>query len=78
MKLKDFLEAIQETIKDIPDSDSLEVVYSSDDEGNEYLKVNFTPTLCKVENINEDRWLETTFPEKVFVTREDVNAIIIN
>ena len=78
MKLKDFLEAIQETIKDIPDSDSLEVVYSSDDEENEYLKVNFTPILCKMKNINEDRWLETTFPEKVFVTREDVNAIIIN
>jgi len=78
MTLKEFLEAIQRTIENLPDSENLEVVYSADDEGNEYLKVNFTPTLCKVENIDEDRFLEITFPNNVTPGRDQVNAIMIN
>lgn len=78
MTLKEFKEAIERAVENIPDADSLEVVYSADDEGNEYLKVNFTPTLCKVKNITEDRFLEVTFPGGVTPHRKQINAIMIN
>ena len=79
MKLKDFLEAIHHHTKDIPNADELEVIFSVDDEGNEYMKVHFEPTVCQIHNPNEDRWLEIVgYYDEDTIAKEDVNAIIIN
>lgn len=79
MNLKQFLEAIQRQTKDIPNRDDLEVVFSVDDEGNEYRKVHFKPTLCKVESSSAD----STYITEVEtlgdgeIEKKDVNAICI-
>jgi uncharacterized protein YpmB len=46
MKLKDYAAVIAKLAKKHPD---LEVVYASDDEGNNFTYVNFEPAVNKVE-----------------------------
>lgn len=79
MKLKEFLEAIHHHTKDIPNADELEVIFATDDEGNEYCKVHFEPALCQLHNSKEDRFLEIVgiYGEKN-IDKRDINAIIIN
>jgi hypothetical protein len=56
MKLKQYIKKLKALEKEYGD---LIVVYSIDDEGNDYQKVELDPTLMQVENI-ENRYLETT------------------
>lgn len=79
MKLKNFLKAIRKCTKDIPNADELEVIFSTDDEGNEYNKVIFDPALCQVHNLKNDRYLEIVgFYNGENIAKKDVNAIIVN
>lgn len=45
MKLRDYMAAMDKLIKDNPKALEFEVVSSSDDEGNSFRKVFYTPTL---------------------------------
>ena len=45
MKLKEFLENIQLAIANVENWEELEVITSSDDEGNSYSGVYFSPTI---------------------------------
>lgn len=79
MKLKQFLEAIQHHTKDIPNRDDLEVVFSVDDEGNEYKKAFYEPTLCKIESAISDSNYITAIEmlEDGEIEKEDINAICV-
>lgn len=45
MKLKDFLENINQMIQENPDLLEFEVVYAKDDEGNEFDNITYEPSL---------------------------------
>lgn len=44
MKLSDYLESLQQLVKDNPKALDYNLVYSSDDEGNYFRKVRYVPT----------------------------------
>ncbi len=56
MKLKNFLENLNEFVKQNPKVLELDVVTSSDDEGNSYNLVHYSPSI----GIYEDREFEAT------------------
>lgn len=58
MKFKDYLKAINELAEEYPESLEMEVIYSHDDEGNEYQKVINFPYLVEVEDLEDYRNLE--------------------
>ena len=45
MKLKQYLEILNEMVKDNPEILEYDVIYSSDDEGNNFDFVNYSPTV---------------------------------
>ena len=69
MKLKEYLESINELVKNNPSLLELDVVYASDDEGNNYDFVAFTPSVGK---FNGKPWDGFECPT------ENPNAICIN
>jgi hypothetical protein len=79
MTFREYLKSLRELARDYPEKLDCPVIYSHDDEGNEYQKVNQFPALVQIENINEDRFLELTgFHNDTNITFKDCNAIIIN
>lgn len=77
MKLKQFLDHIHHHTKDIPNKDNLEVIFSIDDEGNEFKKVYFEPTLCKIENVDSKNVNIVGFYEDNTIKKENINSICI-
>lgn len=76
--LNQWLNSIQEMIKKNPKVGNYPLIYSTDDEGNEYHKVMFDPTLVQVHNLNE-RFLEIVgFKDDPDIADEDCNTICIN
>ena len=71
MKLKDFLKNINTLVKNNPNVLELDVVYSKDDEGNEFNKISYTPTLGVFD------WEEREFSDED-IWLEDLNSICIN
>ena len=73
MKLKKYAKIIEELAAKYPNA---EVIYSSDDEGNDFDKVVFSPTLGNYKSRDE------FVPENQFKDYEDeklkVNAVCIN
>jgi hypothetical protein len=45
MTVKNYTNTLLEMLKKNPEIEHYEVIYSTDDEGNSYQKVNFTPTV---------------------------------
>ena len=81
MKVKDYLNHLNKIIKENPQIKEYELIYSIDDEGNEYNKVNNLPAIVQVENIEENRFLEIVgFYENGCedINKKDCNALIIN
>lgn len=54
MILKDYLESLQNLVKAHPQALELPVIYSKDDEGNGYNRVNYAPSLTFFEDGNAD------------------------
>ncbi len=76
MKLSEYLENLQELVRDRPELINAEVIYSIDDEGNDYKMVHYGPTPGNYYHLRGD-----------FVTENDIqddesdlptNAILIN
>lgn len=80
MKLKDYINNLNALVKLYPEALEMEVIYSSDDEGNNYQKISFAPSLCQVHSLAD--WnLEIVgnyAPEDAGIAREDCNAVIMN
>ena len=66
MDLKTFIKGLQKVVKDNPSAKSLKVVTSSDDEGNSFKEIVFTPTRGNIDG-----------NEMEFDTK-DYNAICVN
>ncbi len=45
MKLKDYLEYLNNLVKDDPEILDYDVIYAADDEGNHFSKLHYTPSL---------------------------------
>lgn len=73
MKLSKYLETLQLLVKNNPIVADYECVYGVDDEGNSFARVVFTPTVMKVDSL-ENRDIEV---EEVN-TAEDGNVVCIN
>jgi hypothetical protein len=80
MVLREYLNSILMMIKNNPEIENYEVVYARDDEGNQYDKVVFTPSLMQMSNIDDARDLEQVYiaEDSVMLPGEDYNAICIN
>ena len=81
--LKDYLKSLQELVEEYPEALEYQVIYSQDDEGNEYQRVISEPTLCQLEEPNQKsyRFLELVgFYDNncMNIDRKDCNAVIIN
>ena len=74
--LRDLQKCINEMVEEHPEWMDFPLIYSSDDEGNEYNKVNQLPCGAKVSNINENRFLDLEHFEED--NKTDINCIIIN
>ena len=59
MKLKTYIESLQLLTKNHPERLDWEVIYSADDEGNAFLKVNFEPSLFQAEDLSQ-RYIESS------------------
>lgn len=57
MKLKEYLKALKKLAKENPQTLEFDVIYSSDDEGNDFQKTVYTPTIGKYSE--EERTYET-------------------
>jgi len=54
MLLKEYLAKIDNLVKEYPDALEYEVIYSVDDDGNEYNTVNFDPSVGVYDVIKRD------------------------
>lgn len=79
MKLKEYIDKLNQLIEDYPKALGMEVIYSHDDEGNEYQKLWASPTLCQVEDIKTSRFIEIVgFNGDEDILIEYCNAVCIN
>ncbi len=77
--VKELISNLQELIKLKPECENYQVIYSHDDEGNEYQRVINTPNLVQLKNPNQKsyRFLELVdyYDD---ISLKDCNAVIIN
>jgi hypothetical protein len=79
MKFKEYLKAINELAQEYPESLNMKVIYSHDDEGNEYQKINNYPCLIQIQDLTQNRFLEVIkFQGQESINIKDYNAILIN
>jgi hypothetical protein len=80
MTVREYLNSIILMVKNNPEIENYEVVYARDDEGNQFDKVIFTPTLMQMSNINDSRDLEQVYiaEDSVMLPGEDYNTMCIN
>lgn len=79
--VKQLIKNLQELIKLKPECENYQIIYSHDNEGNEYQRVINEPSLCQLENPNQEsyRFLELVgFLNGEDIALEDCNAVIIN
>lgn len=87
MTFKEYTKRCNELIKKYPKCADFEVVYASDDEGNEYAKCYSMPTITQIEDLSQNRFLELVgfFDDSKIqedkdrdIAFTDCNAVIIN
>jgi len=79
--VKQLIENLQSLVKNYPECENYQIIYSHDDEGNEYQRVINKPSLCQLENPHQKsyRFLELVgFLNDEDVVRKDCNAVNIN
>lgn len=74
MKLKEFIENLSKMVKENPSTLDLDVVYSSDDEGNSYQKVGCGPSLGML----SDGEMMFIGEDEGECSESEVNVIVIN
>ena len=81
LTVKDLINSLQKLIEEFPECENYQIIYSHDDEGNEYQRVINTPTLCQIENPLQKsyRFLEVVgYYNNKDIVKEDCNAVMIN
>ena len=81
--LKTFLAELQQLTEKHPECIDYPIIYSHDDEGNEYQTVVGDTTLCQVENLTKHSYKHLDIvgfysEGATEVLAEDCNAVIIN
>lgn len=77
--VKELINNLQEMIKEYPESENFPIIYSHDDEGNEYQKINNYPCLIQIQDLTQNRFLEVIkFQGQESINIKDYNAILIN
>lgn len=79
--VKQLIKNLQELVKLKPECENYQIIYSHDDEGNEYQRVVNEPSLCQLESPNQQNYrnLELVgFLNNDDIVLEDCNAVIIN
>ena len=51
--VKELINNLQEMIKEYPESENFPIIYSHDDEGNEYQIVTNNPSICQIHELNK-------------------------
>ena len=78
--VRNLIDYLHKLIEDDPRVEDLPIIYSSDDEGNNYQKVHNLPELTQVEDLNA--WnLEVVGyydEDSDEIVKEDCNCVIIN
>ena len=75
MKLREYLEELQEFVETFPECLDIEIVYSRDDEGNGYQRVYYGPT----KGIFEDSdFISADQLEDYEREESEINAVCIN
>lgn len=78
---KQYLETLQEIAKKFPETLEFPVIYSHDDEGNEYQRVVNEPVLCQIENPEQKSYRNLEFigiEDDDDINKKDCNALLIN
>lgn len=77
--VNDLIKDLQQLVEQDAKIGSLPIVYASDEEGNEYQKVENNVALAQVEDI-EDYFLELVgyYDEDSIIDYKDVNCVVIN
>ena len=81
--VKELINNLQEMIKEYPESENFPIIYSHDDEGNEYQIVTNNPSICQIHELNKKSYrnlelvefLENSSENIVF---KDCNEVKIN
>lgn len=78
MTLREFLSNINDIVKEYPAALDLTVVYGSDEEGNQFQKVELNPSLAVAQGLDE-RYLEIEVIDDLGAQPDtEYNCLIIN
>jgi hypothetical protein len=77
MTLQEYIESLQRLIENNPEYVNMPLIYSKDDEGNDYHHVNYSPSPAQVEDL-EEYYLELVWDEEGENPGTDFNCIMIN
>lgn len=78
MTLREYIKTLQEFLQENPKLADATVIYSGDDEGNDFHEVDFEPTMGFFEDDCQDFVPLEQFDDADFDPDEDVNAVCIN
>lgn len=74
MTVKKYVDTLIEMLKKNPEIENYEVIYSSDDEGNSYQKVHFTPTVMLADGL-ENAYIKV---QSIVNIDDNANVLCIN
>lgn len=72
MKLSEFVGDLQQLMIDNPANAELSVVFSTDDEGNEFRKIHFAPSLGTYDEHSGDFYTDEE------MEKQEINAVCVN
>jgi hypothetical protein len=75
MKLKQYLDNLNRLVKETPEILDLELVYSGDEEGNDFHPLNYLPTLGV---FRDGEFVSKAYLEDMELTEDDINALCVN
>ena len=74
MTVRHYINTLREMVKKNPEIEHYEVIYSTDDEGNTFQKVNFTPTVMIADGL-DNAYIEV---ESIISVDQDANVLCVN
>jgi hypothetical protein len=78
MTVKEYVHILDSLIRKHPEIANFQVVFSSDNEGNDYQLVYQEPTLCQIHNPNTSYVEMVGFQGDETIDNKDLNALCIN
>ncbi len=75
MKLKEYIDILNEFVKENPETLEFDVIYAEDDEGNGFGSISYSPTKGVYQE--GEFWSEGNLEDEGF-EESDINAVCIN